>query len=135
MSGLYKCEICPCCKQVITDKGRGAIEKHSETILKLYGFTLKELQVKTKTGYIVEARNYFWLLLIVEDNWSFPRAAKVTGHDHTTTMHGVRKLARELLGVRYKASRFEIVKAYWIAVGMDEESAHKKAFQGKERGR
>ena len=135
MSTLYKCEICPSCQQVITVKGKGAVEKHTDTVFKLYGCTLADIKTKTKAGYVAYARQYLWLLLVVEDEWSFPRAAKLTGHDHSTAMHGVQKLAQELLGLPRKSPIFDIIKAYWIAAGMDEKAAHAKASQRRKGGR
>lgn len=133
MEKLYKCERCPSCNQVITSGGRGAIEKHSDTVQRLLGYSLQELKTKTKTGHMVYARQYFWLLLVVEDDWSFPRAARATGHDHTTVMYGVRKIAKELLGLKKGSSIAQIVKAYWLAAGFTEEFANEKA-QKRKRG-
>lgn len=122
-----KFEICNCCGQVITKHTGEAGERHLRTIDALYGVTFDDIKGHNKTSYIVEARQHFWFLLCVEDEWSFPRAGKKTGHDHTTVVYGVKKFARELLGTHKRASIQTIVKAYWLAVGLTEEEANAKA--------
>jgi chromosomal replication initiation ATPase DnaA len=63
---------------------------------------------------LVAARQEAWLRIIAEANYSYPRTARITGGwDHTSVMHGVRKYAHETLGTSLKATRVEIVAAYF----------------------
>lgn len=73
-----KLSVCRCCGQVITDWKYNTSERHIATIERLYGFTLKDLKSPRKTKYLVEARNHFWLLLCIEEEWSFNRAGNLT---------------------------------------------------------
>lgn len=127
-----KLKYCDCCGQVITTHLSNAPERHINTIKELYGVSLLQMKTKTKQRNIVEARQHFWLLLCVEDEWSTPRAGRKTGdHDHTTVVYGIRQFAHHLLGTDKKASISEIVKAYWLAVGMPEEFANERAEKRK----
>lgn len=122
-----KFQRCDSCGQVITYWRNDPVERHANTIERLYGFTLKDLKSSRKTKYLVEARNHFWLLLCIEDEWSYPRAGHITGHQYTSVMHGLRAVSRDFFGTPKKASIYEIAKAYWLAVGLPEEEADAKA--------
>jgi hypothetical protein len=94
---------------------------------KLYGFTLEQLKTKSKDSPLVYARQHFWLLLCMEESWSYPRICKISGHDYTTVIYGVRAASREFFGTPKKASLYEMCFAYWNAVGLSEEECHAKA--------
>lgn len=122
-------EMCTCeaCGQVIVKTPRDGLQRHLMTIERIYGYTLKDLSKQSKVRPLVIARNHFWLLMCIEEEWSYPRAGAKTKHTHTTVMHGVRETAHEFLGISKKAKLPEIVKAYWLAVGMTEEYAQERA--------
>ena len=120
-------QICNCCGQVITGHLRDAAERHLKTIDSLYGVSFQDIKTPNKNRHIVEARHHFWFLVCVEDEWSTPRAARKTGHDHTTAIYGIRMFAHKLLGTHKRASIPTIVKAYWLAVGLSEKEADEKA--------
>lgn len=122
-----KLSVCRCCGQVITDWKYNTSERHIATIERLYGFTLKDLKSPRKTKYLVEARNHFWLLLCIEEEWSFNRAGNLTKNQYTSVMYGLRAVSRDFFGTPKKASIYEIAKAYWLAVGLSEEEANAKA--------
>lgn len=126
MNNVPQYEVCGHCNQVISSPGT-AVVHHVQTIEKLYGFSFKEIKQKTKIGHIAYARNHFWLLLCVEASWSYPRIARLTGHDHTSVLSGIRWISREFFGTPLKSSLFTITKAYWLAVGLSEEEANAKA--------
>lgn len=119
-------EVCTHCHQVITTPGN-AVVRHVDTIEKLYAISFNDLKQRTKEGHIAYARNHLWLMLCIEENWSYPRIARLTKHDHTSVLSGIRQIAHNFFGTHKKASLFTITKAYWLTVGLSEEEANAKA--------
>lgn len=128
MNKIPEFEICPHCQQTVAKKG-SILPKHSETVQKLYGFSLKELKEKTKARHITYARNHLWLLLCVEGGWSYPRIGYEFKFDHTSVLSGIRSIAHEFLNTPKRASLFTIVNAYWLTLGLSEEEAYAKAVE------
>lgn len=68
--------------------------------MKYFGFTLEELQSKSRTKKLVNARQISMYLLRELTEMSLPRiGAELGGRDHTTVMHAYRKI-RDLMGER-----------------------------------
>lgn len=126
MTNTPQMEVCRHCNQVITTTGV-AVTRHLNTMEKLYGFTFKELKEKTKAEHITYARNHFWLLMCIEERWSYPRIARLTKHDHTSVLSGIRWIAREFFGTARNASLYTITKAYWLSAGLSDEEATTRA--------
>lgn len=126
MSPIKMC-MCGTCGQVIVKSPKDALQRHLKTIERIYGLALEDLSKQSKVRHLVIARNHFWLLMCVEEEWSHFRTGAKTGHTYTSVMYGVRMAAHELLGTSKKAKLPEIVKAYWLAVGMSEEYAQERA--------
>lgn len=132
--GTLTLEVCGCCGQVIPKIGYGAVIRHAKTIEELYGFSLEDLKTPGKRRRLAQARQHFWLLLCVEEEWSYPRAGEVTGHEYTTVLSGLRSICHEFFGTsKRKANLYEMVKAYWLAVGLSEELADAKAKKRAKR--
>ena len=105
--------ICPCCKQIIVENAKDASDRHLKTIMKIHKMNLDDMKVKTKKINYVAARHHFWFLLCVESGWSLPRAARKTNHsDHTTVLHGIRKLSTEFYDTPPNAGIHLIRKLY-----------------------
>ncbi|PXA77048.1 chromosomal replication initiator protein DnaA [Auritidibacter sp. NML100628] len=68
--------------------------------MKYFDFTLEELQSKSRTKKLVNARQISMYLLRELTEMSLPRiGAELGGRDHTTVMHAYRKI-RDLMGER-----------------------------------
>ena len=57
----------------------------------LYGVGFSELKSPRSFRKFVDARQHYWWLLTKQEGFSLQRAAKVTGHHHTTVLYGVRR--------------------------------------------
>ncbi len=62
-----------------------------DQIENLYGVGLSDLKNGGSFRRFVEARQHLWWLLCKLDGFSLPRAARVTGHHHTTVLYGIRQ--------------------------------------------
>lgn len=118
--------ICPCCGQTTIKTARQTAQRHIDMIEKAYGVTFKEIRSKTKTFGISYARSHFWFNLVIEDNWSMPRAADKTGHKYHAVLYGVRRIGQDLLGTDPKAPVNDIRRAYWTAMGLSPEQVEEK---------
>lgn len=127
MNSILKLSICECCKQVITEKTKGSLEHHTDTIKRLYGFSLDDLKVHNKMSHLVYARQHFWLLLCMESEWSYTRIGHITDHQYTSVMYGIRMISNNFFNTPKKAPLYDMCKAYWLAVGLTEEEANAKA--------
>lgn len=62
-----------------------------EQIENLYGVGLSDLKNGGSFRRVVDARQHFWWLLNKQDGFSLQRAARITGHHHTTVLYGIRQ--------------------------------------------
>lgn len=125
---LSQLKTCPCCGQTIASSVRTASQRHAETVLKLYGVTLKEMQSRSKVHIISLARNHYWFLLIVENKWSLTRAGESTGHGAQPALQGTRRIANRLMGTHMKMPLNDIRMKYWTLLGHSEEEAAEKVY-------
>ena len=65
-------------------------------ICKPYGVRLSELPGSSREAHIVSARHESMKFFRVRFKWSFPAIGRLFDKDHTTVMHGVEKISREL---------------------------------------
>ena len=59
-----------------------------------HGVSRAELAGACRSKRICDARRELWARLR-DRGWSYPELGKLTGHDHTTVMYGVRKHRKE----------------------------------------
>lgn len=86
----------------------------AQAVAKKHGIDPKAFKTWNKTVKIVRARQEFWFELVFGMGYSLPKAAAVTGHDHTSTLHGVRMFAAREFNTPAKAGLDEI-RAAWMA--------------------
>lgn len=79
---------------------------------------------QTKRYAVAKARQEYWFRLVFDLGYTLPRAAAVTGHHHTSALHGIRAFARDHLGTPYKSS-LETIREAWIYSSLEslEEAA------------
>jgi hypothetical protein len=62
------------------------------------GYTLADLKSARRQQPLVDARQELYWQIYKNTNWSLPRIGKLFNKDHTTVLHGVRKVERRKQG-------------------------------------
>lgn len=83
-----------------------------------HGVAYAEIMRQGKTPRVVAARREYWFRLVFDLSYSLPRAARVTGHHHTTVLHGLRVFAQEHFGTPYRSTLQQIREA-WFQSAME----------------
>jgi chromosomal replication initiator protein len=66
-------------------------------VCKYFNITSDEILSKTRTKHLVYPRQILCYLLKIEANYSYPAIGKfLNGRDHTTILHAVSKLEKEI---------------------------------------
>lgn len=115
-------QLCPECGQIEWKTAAQSAERHRRTIKKLFDYTPKQLSAKRGPPGMVQARQHYWFLLVIEDYWSLPRAGDETGHKHHAVLYGIRRFAVEHIeGCHFKMSIQDIRIAYYKQAGLSDE--------------
>lgn len=96
------CEKCRC--TIVNPKAVSAAE-FADTQIEL-------MKQRSKAADVVRVRNAFWFYLTIVEGVTYSQAGRVTGHDHTSVMHGVRRYAQENHGAPPKATREQLAESY-----------------------
>jgi hypothetical protein len=99
------------------------IRRHAASVLLHFpGVTLRDIGGVCKRWLIVDARHHLWFRLVVVEKWSLPETARRISvltrqhcKDHTSVLHGVRRVGQELYGTAANASLEDIRSAYRAA--------------------
>lgn len=64
------------------------------------GISVEAITGRDRHAPVAAARHEVWTRLRLEHGWSWPAIAREFGRDHTTVMHGVRKVRMLAAGTR-----------------------------------
>ena len=105
--------ICEHCKKII-EQQLPLSEKIMRVIAWEHQLTPRILKSRAKAPEIVAARRRVWWEMSIVNRWSLPVAGRVSGgFDHTTVLHGIRKLAQERYGMPFR-SGLEDIRRAWV---------------------
>jgi len=99
------------------------IRRHAASVLLHFpGVTLRDIGGVCKRWLIVDARHHLWFRLVIVEKWSLPETARrisiltrQTCKDHTSVLHGVRRVGQELYDTAANATLEDIRTAYKAA--------------------
>lgn len=81
---------------VVELDGQGSLCRHLlNTVCQLYGLSCRILRSRSRKNHISEARQLVWYVLR-DYGWSFQQIGKAFGRDHTSVMHGVKRIQGRL---------------------------------------
>lgn len=67
--------------------------KIAQKMAERYGTTVDEIFGRRRFPEVVEARFHVWSVLNRQHGYSTARIGRIWGRDHTTVMHGLKKVA------------------------------------------
>lgn len=106
--------ICECCRKEIELRGLGLAAKVSRLVCWQFGMKLDEIAPGTRTKESVAARRMIWWELVIAHRWSLPKAGAHTGgHDHSTVLYGICKIASERYGLPPRTP-LETIRYAWV---------------------
>lgn len=91
-----------------------------EAICGAKGVTLEEATGRSRLRSITSARHAIWLLLR-QTGLSLPAVGRITGHDHTSVLHGLRRLDRRV--AEENAARHARLDAQFLRITQAREAA------------
>jgi hypothetical protein len=73
--------------------------RHLAEVCATHGLFREQLNGHCKTQKIADARHDLWFRLVIIEGFSLPKAGRIRGtrYDHTSVLHGVRKIAAQTL--------------------------------------